>query len=45
MLVSGEVVGTLALYAAEPGFFDAAEMRLLLGLSNDIGRISNGGFR
>lgn len=36
VLVSGEAVGTLALYAAEPGFFDAAEMRLLLGLSDDI---------
>jgi diguanylate cyclase (GGDEF)-like protein/PAS domain S-box-containing protein len=36
VMVSGEVVGTLALYAAEPGFFDAAEMHLLLGLANDI---------
>jgi diguanylate cyclase (GGDEF)-like protein/PAS domain S-box-containing protein len=36
VLVSGEVVGTLALYAGEAGFFDAAEMRLLLGLADDI---------
>ena len=34
--VSGEVVATLALYAAETGFFDATEMRLLRGLCDDI---------
>jgi diguanylate cyclase (GGDEF)-like protein/PAS domain S-box-containing protein len=36
IVVSGQVFGTLALYAAEPGFFDEAEMRLLLDLTNDI---------
>lgn len=36
ILVSGEVVGTLGLYAAEPGFFDDNEMQLLLGLADDI---------
>ncbi len=34
--VGSEVVATLALYAAESGFFDATEMRLLLDLANDI---------
>jgi diguanylate cyclase (GGDEF)-like protein/PAS domain S-box-containing protein len=36
LLISGEVVGVLALYAAEIGFFDAAEMKLLLELAGDI---------
>lgn len=36
ILVGGQVYGTLAIYAAEPGFFDEAEMRLLADLSNDI---------
>src|SRR5437867_8392128 len=36
LLVSGEVVGVLALYATEVGFFDEEEMKLLLELSGDI---------
>jgi diguanylate cyclase (GGDEF)-like protein len=37
LLVAGEAVGVLALYAEEPGFFDEAEMRLLTELAGDIG--------
>ncbi len=36
LLVSEEVVGVLALYATEVGFFDEEEMKLLLELSGDI---------
>jgi diguanylate cyclase (GGDEF)-like protein/PAS domain S-box-containing protein len=36
LLVGDEAVGALALYAAEAGFFDAAEMKLLLELAGDI---------
>jgi len=36
LLVSDEVIGVLALYAAETGFFDEEEMRLLLELAGDI---------
>jgi len=36
LLVSGEVVGVLALYATEVGFFDEEEMKLLLELSGDV---------
>jgi diguanylate cyclase (GGDEF)-like protein len=36
LLVGGEVVGVLALYAGEAGFFDAAEMKLLNELASDI---------
>src|SRR5437879_8833885 len=36
LLVSGEVVGVLALYATEVGFFDEDEMKLLLELSGDV---------
>jgi diguanylate cyclase (GGDEF)-like protein len=36
LLISGEAVGVLALYAAEIGFFDAGEMKLLLELAGDI---------
>jgi diguanylate cyclase (GGDEF)-like protein/PAS domain S-box-containing protein len=36
LLVSGEVVAVLALYATEVGFFDDEEMKLLLELSGDI---------
>jgi diguanylate cyclase (GGDEF)-like protein/PAS domain S-box-containing protein len=34
--VSGDVVGLLALFAEEAGFFDAEEMRLLIELTGDI---------
>jgi len=37
LLVADEIVGVLALYAAEIGFFDADEMKLLLELAGDIG--------
>ncbi|TMH10011.1 MAG: response regulator, partial [Betaproteobacteria bacterium] len=36
LLVSEEVVGVLALYATEVGFFDEEEMKLLIELSGDI---------
>src|SRR6185295_1268979 len=36
LIVGGEGVGVLALYAAEVGFFDEEEMRLLLELAGDI---------
>src|SRR5207245_84151 len=36
LTVSGQVIGVVALYAAEIGFFDEAEMKLLLELSGDI---------
>ncbi len=36
LTVSDEVVGLLALYAGEIGFFDAEEMKLLLELAGDI---------
>jgi PAS domain S-box-containing protein/diguanylate cyclase (GGDEF)-like protein len=36
LLIGGEVVGVLALYAGETGFFDDAEMRLLEELAGDI---------
>lgn len=36
LVVSGEVAGVLALYAAEAGFFDEEEMKLLTELSGDI---------
>lgn len=34
--VGAEVVGTLALYAGEVGFFDAEEMKLLAELADDV---------
>jgi PAS domain S-box-containing protein/diguanylate cyclase (GGDEF)-like protein len=34
--ITGAVVGVLALYSGEAGFFDEAEMRLLLELAGDI---------
>jgi len=37
LLASGEVVGILALYADEAGFFDEAEVKLLTELAGDIG--------
>ncbi len=37
LLVADEAVGVLALYAAEIGFFDEIEMRLLVELAGDIG--------
>ncbi len=37
LLVAHEVVGVLALFADEVGFFDDAEMRLLTELAGDIG--------
>ena len=37
LLVSDDVVGVLALYANEPGFFDEEEMKLLTELAGDIG--------
>jgi diguanylate cyclase (GGDEF)-like protein/PAS domain S-box-containing protein len=37
LLVSDDVVGVLALYANEPGFFDDEEMKLLTELAGDIG--------
>jgi diguanylate cyclase (GGDEF)-like protein/PAS domain S-box-containing protein len=36
LLVGGEVVGVLALYAGEVGFFDEEEMKLLNELAGDI---------
>ena len=36
LLVSGEAVGVLALYAEEAGFFDEAELKLLVELAGDI---------
>ncbi len=36
LIVSGEVAGILALHAAEPGFFDDEELRLLTELAGDI---------
>jgi diguanylate cyclase (GGDEF)-like protein/PAS domain S-box-containing protein len=36
LIVNGEAVGALALYAADAGFFDAGEMRLLSELAGDI---------
>jgi diguanylate cyclase (GGDEF)-like protein len=36
LTVSDEIVGLLALYAGEIGFFDAEEMKLLLELAGDI---------
>jgi diguanylate cyclase (GGDEF)-like protein/PAS domain S-box-containing protein len=36
LVVAEEVVGVLALYAVEIGFFDADEMKLLLELAGDI---------
>ncbi len=36
LLIGGDVVGVLALYAGETGFFDEAEMRLLEELAGDI---------
>ncbi len=36
LLVAGEVVGAIGLYAAEARFFDATEMKLLLELASDI---------
>jgi diguanylate cyclase (GGDEF)-like protein/PAS domain S-box-containing protein len=36
LIVAGEAVGVLALYAAEVGAFDEQEMRLLLELASDI---------
>ncbi|MBI4290021.1 MAG: EAL domain-containing protein [Betaproteobacteria bacterium] len=36
LVVSGEVAGVLALYAAEAGFFDEEEMKLLAELAGDI---------
>ena len=36
LIVEGEAVGVVALYAAETGFFDAEEMKLLSELAEDI---------
>lgn len=36
LLVGDRVVGAFALYAAEPGFFDDEEMRLLVEMAGDI---------
>jgi diguanylate cyclase (GGDEF)-like protein/PAS domain S-box-containing protein len=36
LIVSGQAIGTLALYSAESGFFDDEEMKLLLELASDI---------
>ena len=36
LIVGGEAVGVMALYAAETGFFDAEEMKLLGELADDI---------
>ena len=36
LIVEGEAVGVVALYAAETGFFDAEEMKLLGELAEDI---------
>ncbi|MDP3513618.1 MAG: EAL domain-containing protein [Sulfuritalea sp.] len=37
LLVSGDTVGVLALYAEEAGFFDEEELKLLTELAGDIG--------
>ena len=37
LVVAHEVVGVLALFAEDVGFFDAAEMKLLVELAGDIG--------
>ena len=37
LLVSGDTVGVLALYAEEAGFFDEEELQLLTELAGDIG--------
>ena len=37
LLVSGDAVGLLALYATEAGFFDDEELKLLTELAGDIG--------
>jgi diguanylate cyclase (GGDEF)-like protein/PAS domain S-box-containing protein len=37
LLVEERAVGVLALYSAEPGFFDDEEMKLLVELADDIG--------
>src|SRR3989449_9068415 len=36
LIVGGEAIGVLALYAAELGFFDSEEMRLLVDLAGNI---------
>ena len=36
LIVTGDVVGTLALYSSEPGFFDEEELKLLQELAGDI---------
>jgi diguanylate cyclase (GGDEF)-like protein/PAS domain S-box-containing protein len=36
LIIGAEVVGVLALYASEAGFFDAEEMRLLEELASDV---------
>ncbi len=36
LIVGGEAVGVLSLYAGEIGFFDSAEMQLLVQLAGDI---------
>src|SRR6266581_4739282 len=36
LIVGGEAVGVLALYAGESGFFDSEEMQLLVQLAGDI---------
>jgi len=36
LIVSGEAAGVIALYAAETGFFDEEEMKLLTELADDI---------
>src|SRR5438094_9580243 len=36
LIVGGEAIGVLALYAAEAGAFDSEETRLLLELAGDI---------
>ncbi|MEA3195866.1 MAG: hypothetical protein QOD26_4199 [Betaproteobacteria bacterium] len=36
LVVAGKAIGALVLYAAEVGFFDDAEMRMLLDLAADI---------
>jgi diguanylate cyclase (GGDEF)-like protein len=36
LIVGGEAIGVLALYAADVGFFDDEEMKLLLELAGDI---------
>jgi len=36
LIVGGEAVGVLALYAGESGFFDSKEMQLLVQLAGDI---------